>query len=162
MTSNVPMVRKIAWLAILVQVIIIALLIFLYQQISFGDPFIFAALTYVILAFLLRNIFSKQHRIGILLVKQQRFTEALPFFQKSYDDLNKRSWIDKYRCLTLFSSSKLSYREMALCNMAFCYSQIGEGQKARAYYELALKTNPQNGLAIAGLNMLNSINSPKT
>ncbi|WP_083488797.1 tetratricopeptide repeat protein [Pedobacter borealis] len=46
---------------------------------------------------------------------------------------------------------------MGLCNIAFAYSQIGEGEKAIFYYEKAKTINPSNGLAIAGLNMLNSI-----
>jgi len=46
---------------------------------------------------------------------------------------------------------------MGLCNIAFCYSQINNGQKAKEYYELTLKEFPDNGLAIAGLRMINSI-----
>lgn len=46
---------------------------------------------------------------------------------------------------------------MGLCNIAFCYSQIGNGQKAKDYYEQALKEFPENGLATAGLNIIKSV-----
>jgi len=51
----------------------------------------------------------------------------------------------------------MTYREMGLCNIAFCYSQTGMGEKAKAVYQQALNEYPDNGLAQAGLNMLTSI-----
>lgn len=161
MASNVPFTRQIAWLPVIVQIIFIWLLIYLFDLAGFTQPFIFAAVTYVILAFLLRNIFAKQHRTGIRLVKQHRFAEAIPYFQKSYAYFSQQSWVDRYRFLTLLSATAMSYREMGLCNIAFCYAQIGEGQKAKEYYQLTLKDYPQNGLAITGLNMLNSFDEQK-
>lgn len=46
---------------------------------------------------------------------------------------------------------------MGLGNIAFCYSQTSNGQKAKEYYERVLKEFPGNGFAIAGLNMINSL-----
>jgi tetratricopeptide (TPR) repeat protein len=90
------------------------------------------------------------------LVKQQKFAAALPLFEKSVGYFSKNNWIDKYHFLTLLSSSKMTYKEMGLCNIAFCYSQTGNGQKAKEYYKQVLKEFPENGLALAGINMLNS------
>ena len=45
---------------------------------------------------------------------------------------------------------------MALCNIAFCYSQIGNGTKAIAFYKKTLEEFPENGLAHSALKMLNS------
>ncbi|HEX3165740.1 MAG TPA: tetratricopeptide repeat protein, partial [Chitinophagaceae bacterium] len=75
------------------------------------------------------------------------------------DYFAKNNWVDKYRYLTLLSSSKMTYKEMGLCNIAFCYSQTGNGQKAKEYYEQALREFPENGLAIAALNMLKSVDN---
>ena len=91
------------------------------------------------------------------LVKQHRFADALACFEKSVDYFSKNKWVDKYRFLTLLSSSKVTYKEMGLCNIAFCYSQIGRGREAKEYYEQVIKDFPENGLAIAGLNMLKSM-----
>lgn len=48
---------------------------------------------------------------------------------------------------------------MALCNIAFCYGQIGEGQKAKEYYQQTLTEYPENGMAQAGINMLNLVDN---
>jgi tetratricopeptide (TPR) repeat protein len=157
MAPNVPTFRQLSLLALVPQIILIGLLVFLYDLAKIDEPFIFGALTYSLLAFALRNIVAKSHRQGIRLVKNHKFAEAIPYFENSVQYFNNNNWVDKYRYLTLLSSSKMTYKEMGLCNMAFCYSQIGNGQKAKAYYEQVLKAFPENGLAIAGLNMLRSV-----
>ena len=45
---------------------------------------------------------------------------------------------------------------MGLCNIAYCYGQIGDGQKAKEYYEKTLAEFPESGLAIAAHNQLQS------
>ncbi|RYZ22546.1 MAG: hypothetical protein EOO10_21625 [Chitinophagaceae bacterium] len=55
----------------------------------------------------------------------------------------------------------MSYREMALCNVAFCYSQIGEGKMAIDWYTRTLKEFPESGLAQTALRMLYSSESSK-
>ncbi len=93
------------------------------------------------------------------LIKRHRFTEAIPFFEKSADFFSKNGWVDKYRFLTLLSASKLSYREMGLCNIAFCYSQTGNGIRAKECYQQVLQEYPENGIATVGLNMLTSMDN---
>jgi len=157
MASNVPTVRQIAWASVIPQILLIGIFIYIFYLLNIGDPFIFGALTYLILSFGLKYIFTSAHRKGINLVKQQKFADAIHYFEKSADFFFKNSWIDKYRFLTLLSPSKMSYREMGLCNIAFCYSQIGNGLKAIEFYQQTLKDYPENGMAKAGLNMLNSL-----
>jgi len=159
MASTVPTIGQLSWLSVIPQLIVIGLLIFLYHLANFDQPFIFGALTYSLLALGLRNLIAKNHRQGMRLVKQQKFVDALPYFEKSVDYFAKNNWVDKYRYLTLLSSSKMTYKEMGLCNIAFCYSQTGNGQKAKEYYEQALREFPENGLAIAALNMLKSVDN---
>jgi tetratricopeptide (TPR) repeat protein len=156
MASNVPTTKQIAWISLIPHFLIMGFIIYLYALLAFDDPFLFGALTYVVISYALRNIVAKNHRQGIRLVKQQKFSEAIPAFEKSVRYFSDNSWVDKYRFLTLLSSSNMTYKEMGLCNIAFCYSQTGNGLKAKDYYEQTLKEFPANGLAIAGLNMLNS------
>jgi tetratricopeptide (TPR) repeat protein len=159
MASNVPTIRQIAWLSVIPQVAVIGIIIYGYHLANFSNPFIFGALTYSVFALILRNLIAKNHRQGMRLVKQQKFTEAIPFFEKSVDYFSKNTWVDNYRFLTLLSSSKMTYKEMGLCNIAFCYSQTGNGQRAIDYYKKALNENAENGLAIAGLKMLSSVDT---
>src|SRR5688572_29000099 len=155
MASNVPTIRQIDWIAVIPQILLIGIFIYFYHLLNIGDPFILGALTYLILSFGLRYIFTTAHRKGINLVKQQKFTDAIPYFEKSVDFFSKNSWIDKYRFLTLLSPSKMSYREMGLCNIAFCYSQVGNKSKAIGFYQQTLKDYPENRIATAALKLLN-------
>lgn len=157
MASNVPTIRQFSWPSFIFQLILVALIIYLYHLANVDEPFIFGAITYSIVAFVLRKSIAKKHRQGMKLVMKQKFEEALPYFERSVAYFSKNRWVDKYRFLTLLSSSRACYKEMGLCNMAFCYSQIGDGQKAKEYYEQVLKEFPENGLALAGLNMLRSV-----
>jgi hypothetical protein len=48
----------------------------------------------------------------------------------------------------------MSYREMALCNAAFAYSQLGDGARAIYLYEQTLLEFPDSSLAASSLQML--------
>jgi tetratricopeptide (TPR) repeat protein len=156
MATNVPIVRQIAWISLIPQLLLMGLLIYIFHLLELEYALLYGAATYLVLSFVLRNFVTKDHGQGMKLVKQQKFVEAIPFFEKSVDFFTRNTWVDKYRFLTLLSSSKMTYKEMGLCNIAFCYSQTNNGQKAKEYYELTLKEFPENGLATAGLKLINS------
>jgi tetratricopeptide (TPR) repeat protein len=154
MASNVPTVRQVAWISMVPQLLFMGLLVFGYYLLGTQDFILYGALTYLVISLGLRYLIPSDHRQGMTLVKQKYFQQAIPYFQKSYDFFTKYSWIDKYRFITLLSSSKMSYREMALNNIAFCYGQIGDGDKSIEYYNRTLTEYPDNELAKAGLNLL--------
>jgi len=56
----------------------------------------------------------------------------------------------------MMSPSAMSFREMALINIAFAHSQIDNGEKAKHYYQRALDEFPNNGMAIVALRMIES------
>lgn len=161
MASNVPVVKQVAWISLIPQLIVMGLLIYSYYLLQSQEPFLYGALTYLGLSFSLRTFVAKDHRDGMRLVKQHSFIDAISKFEKSVDFFAKNNWLDKYRYLTLLSSSKMTYKEMGLCNIAFCYSQTNNGQKAKEYYEQTLKEFPENGIAIAGLRMISSFENQK-
>jgi tetratricopeptide (TPR) repeat protein len=109
------------------------------------------------LSYGLRNLITRSHQKGINLVKQGNFIDAIPYFERSVKYFSENDWVDKYRFLTMLSSSKMSYREMGLCNIAFCFSQTGEGQKAKELYQFTLNEYPENVLAQTALNLFNSV-----
>lgn len=156
MTSNPPIVKQVAWISLIPQIAFILILIAVYNQFGYEDAGLYGALTYLILSMGLRYFIPKSHREGIQLTKKNQFEKAIAEYEKSYEFFTKNEWIDKYRFITLLSSSKMNYREMALCNIAFCYSQIGNGTKGIEFYQKTLEEFPENGLAKSGLKMLNS------
>lgn len=154
MASNVPIIRQINWFSVIPQILLIGIFIYIYYLLDVENPFILGALTYLILSLGVRFIFTVNHRKGMNFVKQERFADAIPYFEKSINYFAKNSWLDRYRFLTLLSSSKMSYREMGLCNIAFCYTQIGNKSKAIEFYQQAIEDYPNNGLAKAALNII--------
>jgi hypothetical protein len=92
-------------------------------------------------------------------VKKQEFESAIPRFLSSLAFLDRQSWIDRFRVVVLLSSSAASYREMALANVGFCYSQIGYGHRARHHYESCLERFPYSGLAKSAMRMMDSMGS---
>lgn len=157
MSSKVPVYSQISWPSFIVQMMIIFIFSLIFEKLSISEPILIASLLYIIVAFILRKTITKDHRNGMRILKQHQYFESIPYFEKSIVFFEQNAWIDTNRFITLFSYSKISYKEMALCNIAFAYSQIGEGENAIIYYEKVKAINPSNGLAIAGLNMLNSI-----
>ncbi|MNT83366.1 Tetratricopeptide repeat protein [compost metagenome] len=92
-------------------------------------------------------------------LKQNDFETAIAHFKKSVDYFTRNKWVDKYRVITVLSSSKMCYREMGLCNIAFCYSQTMQAEKAKALYEEILEEYPDNGIAYYALNSINTFSN---
>jgi len=128
----------------------------LARFIGFKDFVMAGALIYLAIFFLLRFGVPFHHRKGVALYKKGSFKEAIPFFEKSYGFFKQNEWIDKYRYVILLSSSRISYTEMALLNMAYCYGQAGNGRKSKEYYEKTLCELPNSEMAKASLRMIES------
>ncbi|MEM9340343.1 MAG: hypothetical protein AAGA66_16530 [Bacteroidota bacterium] len=156
MASSAPTFRKISWFSLVPQILLMAGLILGWDYFYPSSGFLYGACSYLIISIVLRNSIAKHHRSGIQKVRAGDFANAITDFEKSYAFFSKNAWVDTYRYLTLLSSSRMSYKEMALNNIAFSYSQIGEGAKAKEYYQQTLQENPNNALAISALKMLSS------
>ena len=136
MSSKAPTVRQIAWISLFPQLLVMGIIMFIWYQFNKSDFFIYGAITYLIMSQLLRRTIAKEHRKGMVKVKIEDFENAIPHFERSYEYFKRNEWVDKYRFLTLLSSGKMTYKEMALNNIAFCYGQIGKGKISKEYYEI--------------------------
>lgn len=156
MKSKVPVSSNINWLYVILQILIFCFFIAIFYFLVPEFFIFYAYFFYFTLYIVLKTQIPKYHRKGMSLVKKELFAEAIPFFKKSYDFFNKNNWIDKYRWITFFSASDWCYKEIALTNIAFCYGQLGNGTKAKEFYDLTLQHFPNNAIAITGLRMINS------
>jgi tetratricopeptide (TPR) repeat protein len=86
--------------------------------------------SYLILAWCLRFTFQKHHMNGMKFLQAKNYSDAAAAFQRSHDFFKKHPSIDKYRFITMFSSSAIPYQQMALNNMGICYLHMGENAKA--------------------------------
>jgi len=163
MSSELNIIRQVAWLALIPQFLFAMLLIFFWHLLRAPDPALYGLVSYFIISYCLRTFIPKLHNKGMKHVKKAEFEEAIPYFQKSYEFFSKNLWIDKYRFITVLSSSAMSYREMALTNIALSYSQLGQVIKAKEFYEKTLAEFPKsilakNELALIQKELLNPIN----
>jgi tetratricopeptide (TPR) repeat protein len=154
MTSSVPIVRQLSWLSVLPQLGILLLLILMAHVLGARDAVFAAVLAYVVVSLALRFGIPRDHRRGISLYKKERFSEAVPHFLRSYDFFAKYRWIDRWRAVTLLSSSRISYSEMALVNAAFCLAQAGERERSIQEYKRTLAEFPRSKIAEAALRLL--------
>lgn len=159
MASRKPIVRQTALLSLVPQLLFMTLLCVIYI-LFIESKFLaieLALITYLIISISLKLTIPHNHRKGIALYKAGKYEQAIAEFQKSYAFFSKYTWIDKYRFITLLSSCKISYREMALLNIAFCYSQIGDGKNSKDYYLKAIAQFPNSEMANTSLKMIESI-----
>lgn len=154
MTSSIPVVRQIAWLSALPQLAILLLLILVARVIGAGSPIVVGAVAYLATSFGLRFGIAKDHRRGIRLFHKERFAEAVPHFLRSHEFFSRHKWLDDWRAVTMLSSSRISYREMALLNAAFCLGQSGERQRAAEEYMRVLLEFPRSRMAEAALRLM--------
>lgn len=163
MDKGIPTIRSIAWFSLIPQMLVAGLIIYTYYLFNLSNAILLGSLTYLIISYSLRTYVMSDFSKGMQLCKAHQFKKAIPYFEKIIDFLKDKKWLDKYRYILLLSSSKMSYREMSLCNIAFCYSQIGEAQQAKKYYENIAHEFPDNTVAFAALKMISSFeNSPPT
>ncbi len=161
MASGKPIVRQIAWISIIPQLLFMAILYVIYSIFieSIFLALYFTCITYLFISLILKLSMQRNQRKGIVLSKAGKYEQAIEEFQKSYAFFSKHNWIDKYRFITLLSSSKVSYREMALLNIAFCYSQIKDGKNSKTYYLKTIEQFPNSEIAHASLKMIEAIES---
>jgi tetratricopeptide (TPR) repeat protein len=157
-----PTVRQISWVRAIPSLMVIAIAATIGFLLDPRNGVLWGIAAYVLYSLASRDIIAHAHRAGIRLTKQKRFAEAIPKFQESLAFFERHAWIDRFRPIVLLSSSAMSYQEMALVNIAFCHTQIGQGAEGRRYYEKCLQRFPNSGLAASALRMLDSVSQPPT
>ena len=162
MSYRTPIIRQISWRQSIPQMIIltgiIAISIFLLKGTTpIYNSIMLAAGIYLLYSFGSRYLILTAHRRGIRLFRNHNYSDAIGEFEKSYEFFSRHPWIDQWRSVILLSSSAVGYREMALLNIAFCYGQIGQGNKAKEHYQRVLSEFPGSGIATAALKMIDSV-----
>jgi tetratricopeptide (TPR) repeat protein len=156
LSMGAPTISQINFKSLAIHFLLLMTLVFIFQEIAPNYSTLLPIATCIGLMLLLRNTFGKFHREGMKRVKKGEYEEAISYFEDNLNYFEANPLIDKYRVLTLMSVSKMSYREMSLCNLAFCHSQIGNGARSRTYYEQVLEEYPNNNIAKTAINFMNS------
>jgi tetratricopeptide (TPR) repeat protein len=137
-----PVIRQLQWSQLIPQAIAIAVLAFLghllFPHARISSAIVGAAGTYLVLCRISRALFLRDHQEGIADYRAGRFEEAIKRFEASRAFFSQHPRLDSFRSLLFGVAGPNPFRIVALCNMAYCYSQLGNGARAISLYEQAL------------------------
>lgn len=148
MKRNVPIYNPISWKSTIPNLIMLGLYTLMYWIVGVQKAYMFGVGTWIMISMLIRPyFFERKLKSGLRLVQQEKFNEAIPLFKDFLDYFKRYRFLDRWRFYILLSANKFTYEEIGLMNIALCYSQIGELEKASEIYQSALKINPDNEVA---------------
>lgn len=150
--SKVPTVRNISYAGLIPPFASMAVMGF-FGWLLVGETWGITVGFLVFIAFtiLSRRLLSRDQIRGMKHLQKDELQEALACFERSYEFFSEHEWIDRFRALTMMTPTAFCYREMALCNIAYCHGQMGDGAKLKATLRRTLEEFPENPLALAGL-----------
>ena len=105
--------------------------------------------------FITRNF----HKAFKMLRRGENHKTAIPLFEQSFTFFQTHQWVDDARAITLLSPAAMSYREMCLVNIAYCYSHLGDKDKAKHYYEKTIELFPNSSIASSALKMIETFSN---
>ena len=160
MYENTPVVRQSSWVFVILQLLVLGFLV-LVGFLLFGARYstmslVFGPILYLAYGRASRWFLLRHQRRGMQLTDRCEFASAIQEFGKSYEFFSKYLWVDQYRYLTMLTPAKQTFREMALVNTAYCYTQLGDGEQAQAYYQRTLNEFPDSMMAKTALNLLDT------
>jgi tetratricopeptide (TPR) repeat protein len=161
MGSSNTVVRQTSWLMVVPQLLVLALCmaltgLALWPRLGIASASV-GAFAYLAYSFGSRWVLLRPHRNGLRLTSDGNFPEAIRSFEQSYAFFSKHGWIDRYRYLTMLTPSAISFREMALINIAYCYVQMEDWARAKHSYQSILAQFPNSQLARRALELLDNI-----
>jgi hypothetical protein len=148
-----PVIHQIAWMSLFLQLLIIAVFIGAATWLGVGKPILAATLAYLIMAIVIRLFLTSHHRRGMHYAREGRLELAIAEFQKSYEFFHRHPWLDEMRYIFLLSTSRTSYREMGLLNMAYCDLWQDRGEDSVRTYLRCVEEFPDSGLAWTGIKL---------
>jgi len=158
MRASTPTFRQISWPLVIPQMLvmagIIAVLYAIFKPASWERPVALGAAIYLLYSYGSRTLLTRSQRQGMELARQKRYKDAIAKFEDSYRFFSQYAWIDRFRSFVLMTPSAISYREMALINIAYCYVQLKNLNKAKAYYQQTLTQFPNSERAKVSLQSI--------
>jgi tetratricopeptide (TPR) repeat protein len=143
------------WIALVARLALLGILCLIFFQFDQRIFFVYAFFLYLVIRYTVKySLIPGSTFTGVKLLREEKYEEAIPFIQKDISYFTKRSWIDRFRFALMISSSSLSYREISLCNMAYCLLQTGKIGEAKELYESILAQYPENMVVKAQLKTI--------
>jgi len=138
---------------VFIQLIIVGVFIAAATYLAVPKQILAGTLAYLVLAALIRLLLTSHQRRGMHYAREGRLELAVPEFQKSYEFFHRHAWLDEMRYIFLLSTSRVSYREMGLLNLAYCDLWADRGEDAVRTYLRTIEEFPDSGLAWTGIKL---------
>ncbi len=141
---------------------LMAIFNFLLPAENKGSSVYYAVMCYLLYSVISRHLILTFHRKGTKALHREKHEEALALFTKSKQFFERYSWLDKYRYFTMMSPSSFSYKEIAMMNIAFTYSQQEKFDLTKKAYVELLEEYPNNIVATNAMKLIEDAkkNSP--
>ena len=160
-SNRLPAAYNVSWKGVLLQLLVIAALITVVHQLlkptRLTVSLVIGLAIYLVYSQTVRWLVGQNIIRGYFLLKKGAYPEAIEAYEKGYEFFTRHPWLDEYRYLLLLRPSAYSYREVALCNVAFAYGQMGEGNKAIEGYRRVLSEFPDCPLAKSSLRLAEGV-----
>jgi hypothetical protein len=153
--SPVPIVRPIVWRNALINLAMLALFGIVGFFLNRRWGVIAGTMLFLLTSLSLREILASHHRNAIRYCASKQWASAIEEYQQSLSFFSRHPWVDRYRAVTMLSSG-LSYREMGLLGLAFCYGQLGKGSESFSTYRQCLDEFPDSQMAATALRLMES------
>jgi tetratricopeptide (TPR) repeat protein len=157
LSARLPTMRPVSWPGVSLQFVVLGLCCGLGGWFSGVVGLTVGSAVYLVYAQVARALVLASHTRGLRLFRAGEFDRAIHAFQGSYDFFSRHPWIDRLRFLTLLIPAQLSYREMALINIAVAHFESGRVPEAKDYYLRALREFPGSYLARSALQFIATI-----
>ena len=157
LSARLPTMRPVSWPGVSLQFVVLGLCCGLGGWFSGVVGLTVGSAVYLVYAQVARALVLAPHTRGLRLFRAGEFDRAIHAFQGSYDFFSRHPWIDRLRFLTLLIPAQLSYREMALINIAVAHFESGRVPEAKDYYLRALREFPGSYLARSALQFIATI-----
>lgn len=142
--------RSFSWPYFIIHLFLIAgialAIVYFYPATHFVNALLLGVAVYIGWQVAAGSFLMVNHVRGMKLMRKKDYPGAIEAFAQSEQFLIANPWIDKYRCLVLLSASGISYREMALYNIAMGYSALGNVTQTRKTLTHFLEVAPRSPL----------------
>jgi hypothetical protein len=128
---------------------LVALTARIFPEYRLLDAALVGAAPYFAWSAVARPLLTRHHRAGIRQLRAGRFDEAIRAFGESRDFFTRHPALDRYRFLILMSAGAATYRELAMCNIAYAHASAGDIPAARKACGEALAAFPESVIARA-------------
>lgn len=159
-----PSIVQISWIALLkIFLVYLVFGLLLADVWHFRPPYAH----YIAMAFLLlivcavvAKLFPPHFRRAMRASKKDNLDKAIAEMEDCLAFFQRHTWIDRHRWIATLNYSAISYREMALLNIAMFHTSAGRKEEAKTAYRRALELFPDSVIATRALKAIETFEAP--